>query len=237
MVREQNKKLKLVITNNMKDKFILKNVITPEELLYLENYFYTRDEYDHTNGMKKYPIRGINHETAFLKMLDDIIQNKIGIDKKYELLGDNFYEHYSSYYPHTDAIQSNSWLNIVVPIKLYGQRETQKFIVFDQEYQGNGTWMGTKKMAGDFVSNKKIAQKICENEHVRNLTNIDIPDSLYDDIWQLHFPKEELFGMSGHSFEWVPGDLIIFNSKFIHTTGRMNCQKKLGLSIRIGHVE
>lgn len=222
----------------MQDKFILKNVMTAEEISYLENYFNTRDNYVITNGMKKIPVRGITHETKFLKILDDIIKNKIGIDKEYELLGDNFYEHYTSYYPHTDAIQPNSWLNIVVPIKLFGQREPQKFIVFDQKYiGGNGTWMGTKKMAGDYASNKKIEKRICDSDNVVNLTNTDIPDELYSDVWQYNFPKEELFGLSGQSFEWIPGDIIVFDSKFIHTTGKMNCQKKLGLSIRIGYVE
>jgi hypothetical protein len=222
----------------MQDKFILKNAMTADEVSFLENYFYTRDEHIHTNGMKKYPVLGTSHESEFLKILDDIIKNKVGIDKEYELLGDNFYEHYGSYFPHTDSVQPNSWLNILVPIKLFGQKEIQKFIVFDQQYiQGNRTWMGTKKMTGDYVSNKKIEKRIFDSDGVINLTNIDIPDELYSDIWKFHFPKDELFGLSGQSFDWIPGDIIVFNSRCIHTTGKMNCQKKLGLSIRIGYVE
>ena len=48
-------------------------------------------------------------------------------------------------------------------------------------------------------------------------------------------PSDYLFGMSGTVFNWSPGDVIVFNSKYIHSTGKMQCLKKLGLSIRIGH--
>jgi hypothetical protein len=218
----------------MTEKFLLTNIIP--EIDYLENYFYSRREFVVTNGMKKYPVCHVEHDREFLDLLHDIIQNRLSIKEPYELIGDNFYEHNFSYFPHCDALQSNSWLNILIPIKLFDKTADQKFIVFDQKYNaGNATWMGSYELGGDFVSNKKISTRICDNEHVSNLTGLEINDNLYNDVNKKYLSKEYLFGMSGDSFIWSPGDVLMFNSKFIHTTGQMNCSKKLGLSVRIGY--
>lgn len=221
----------------MIDKLSLHNVISSDELLYLENYFNNRTDYVVTQGMKKIPIIGAEHDAKFLELIHNIIKNKVGIDKEYVLLGDNFYQHTTSYYPHNDSKQKNSWLNIVVPINLDRIRGQQKFIVFDQEYRASATWMGNYLMAGNFENNKKMSRRICDTENVGNLTGVDISDELYAHISQGKLPKKELFGVSGHIFDWIPGDIIVFDSKYIHVTGDMQCSRKLGLSIRIGHVE
>lgn len=218
----------------MTDKFLLPNIIAETE--YLEQYFNSRAEYVITNEMKKYPVCFVPHEPEFLELVHDIIQNRIGIKEPYELLGDNFYEHRHSYFPHCDAIQSNSWLNIVLPIQLYEQVADQKFIVFDQQYTaGTATWLGSFNFQGDFLSNRKIITRICDTPSVINQTNKDIDDSLFNNIDNKYLSKDYLFGMSGDIFDWTPGSAVVFDSKFIHTTGKMNCSKKLGLSIRIGH--
>lgn len=217
----------------MTEKILLSNTIS--EIDYLEKYFYSRDNYVVTNGMKKYPICHVQQDPGFLELIDDIIQNRIGIKDPYELIGDNFYEHSFSYFPHCDAIQSNSWLNILIPIKLFDQTDDQKFIVFDQQYPSNSTWLGSYNLNGDFLSNKKINTRICDTELVVNQTGKAIDDELYNNIENKYLSKDYLFGMSGDSFSWIPGNIIVFNSKFIHTTGKMNCTKKLGLSLRIGY--
>lgn len=218
----------------MTEKIILPNCVP--EIDYLEKYFNSRPEYTITNGMKKHLICNVPQDPGFLELLHDIIQNRIGIKEPYELIGDNFYEHSFSYFPHCDAAELNSWLNILLPIKLYDQIEEQKFIVFDQKYNaGNATWMGSYELIGDFLSNKKINTRICDTEHVSDLTLTDIDDNLYNDVNKKYLSKEYLFGMSGDSFPWIPGNIIVFDSKFIHTTGKMNCSKKLGLSVRIGY--
>lgn len=218
----------------MTEKFLLPGVVT--EIDYLEHYFNSRSEYVITNRMKKYPVCNVPQDPEFLELIHDIIQRRIGIDKPYELIGDNFYEHSYSYFPHCDALQSNSWLNILLPIKLYDQVADQKFIVFDQQYNsGVATWMGSYELAGDFLSNKKIITKISDTPGVINQTNKDVDENLYASLENKYLSKDYLFGMSGDIFDWVPGNVIVFNSKFIHTTGKMNCSKKLGLSIRIGY--
>ena len=218
----------------MTEKFLLPDIIP--EIDYLENYFYTRNEYIITNGMKKYPVCNVPQDPEFLELIHDIIQNRIGIKEPYELIGDNFYEHNFSYFPHCDALQSNSWLNIVIPIKLFDKTSDQKFIVFDQKFNaGNATWMGSYELSGDFLSNKKINKRMCDTESVVNQSGKDISDELFADISNKYMSKEYLFGMSGDSFSWNPGNVIVFDSKFIHTTGKMNCSKKLGLSVRIGY--
>lgn len=215
-------------------KILLSNIVS--EINYLEKYFYSRPEYVITNGMKKYPVCNVPNDTEFLELVHDIIQNRIGIKEPYELIGDNFYEHSFSYFPHCDALQSNSWLNIVIPIKLFDKISDQKFIVFDQKYNaGNATWMGSYDLKSDFLSNKKITTRISDTNNVVNQTGKDINDSLYNDINKTYLSKDYLFSMSGDSFSWNPGDIIVFDSRFIHTTGTMNCSKKLGLSVRIGY--
>jgi hypothetical protein len=221
----------------MVDKISLHNIISSDELLYLEKYFNNRTDHEVTQGMKKIPIIGAEHDAEFLELVHDIIKNRVGIDKEYVLLGDNFYQHTTSYFPHTDSRQKNSWLNILVPIKLDRAIGQQKFIVFDQQFNTNATWTGTCRMSGSFVSNKTMNQRICDTENVSNLTDVDISDELYSNISKINLPKEEMFGLSGHAFDWTPGDVIVFDSKYIHVTGAMQCSRKLGLSIRIGHVE
>jgi hypothetical protein len=215
-------------------KIVLSNVVS--EVSYLEKYFYSRPNHIITNGMKKHLVCGVDQDPEFVELLHDIIQNRIGITTPYEVIGDNFYEHGFSYFPHCDAVESNSWLNILIPIKLFDQRAEQKFIVFDQQYiTGNATWMGSYDLKGDFLSNKKITKRICDTENVVNQTGKDIDDILYNDINKTYLSKDYLFSMSGDSFSWNPGDIIAFDSRFIHTTGTMNCSKKLGLSVRIGY--
>lgn len=218
----------------MTEKSYFTDIVPETE--YLEKYFYSRQEHIVTNGMKKYPVCNVPQDPEFLELIHNIIVDRVGIKEPYELIGDNFYEHSFSYFPHCDALQANSWLNILIPIKLYDKTAEQKFIVFDQKYNaGNATWMGSYELAGDFVSNKKMNARICDTDHVINLTHKDIDDTLYTDISKKYLSKEYLFGMSGDSFLWEPGSVLVFDSKLIHTTGQMNCSKKLGLSIRIGY--
>lgn len=219
----------------MNEKFTINEALNSSELKFLIDYYKSRTDYIITNGMKKYPVitNPINHE--FINFIDSIIVKKLNIND-YVLLGDNFYEHEHSYFPHCDAVQENSWLNIVIPLKLYNPIAEQKFLVFDQKYSGGGaTWMGSYKMKNDFLFNKKIDSIITETPNVEGTTNLKINENFYAEFDTRFLPEEYMFGTSGTVFSWVPGDIIVFNSKFIHSTGKMKCNKKLGLSIRIGH--
>jgi hypothetical protein len=95
--------------------------------------------------------------------------------------------------------------------------------------------MGSFNFDKDFLSNKKILTRICDTNGVINQSGKDIDDLLYNDLNNKYLSKEYMFGMNGDSFIWSPGSVIVFDSKFIHTTGKMNCSKKLGLSLRIGY--
>jgi hypothetical protein len=216
-------------------KFSIKNVITKSELDFLISYYLSRSDYVFTNGMKKYPVITDPLNTEFIEFITNIISNKLKFTD-YEIIGDNYYEHSHSYFPHCDALQSNSWVNIVIPLELYNQKNVQKFLVFDQQYLlGTGTWMGSYNLAGNFLSNKKIQTIITETDGVVNSTAQDISDDYYDNFDQRFLSREYLFGISGSVYEWIPGDVIVFDSKFIHSTAKMNCDKKLGLSVRLGH--
>jgi hypothetical protein len=40
------------------------------------------------------------------------------------------------------------------------------------------------------------------------------------------------FGLTGHALNYKPGNLLIFNSKYIHATGKMLAKHKIGLSLK-----
>lgn len=218
----------------MYNKALLKNILTQEELEYLINYFYySKNSYVIKNGMKKLPI--LFNDFQLISFLNKIIEEKLNI-KNYKLLGDNFYEHSLSYFPHCDANQTNSWLNIVIPLKLFDLTELeQKFIIFDQQYTSPATWIGSLEIENDFDSNKKNNKRICDTDNVLNLTNDTVPSDLWNEIDTTWLSKDYLFGISGTVFRWSPGDVIVFDSRYIHATGKMHVSKKLGLSVRIGY--
>lgn len=219
----------------MNEKYLINNALDIDDLKFLIDYYDSQTDYIITNGMKKYPVITDPINNEFIDFINSMIATKLNITD-YVLLGDNFYEHSHSYFPHCDATQENSWLNIVIPLKTYNQIATQKFIVFDQQYLGGGaTWMGTYKMKNDFLHNKKIETNIVDTVNVIGSTNSDISEELYSALDHRFLPKDYMFGISGQAFDWTPHDIIVFDSKFIHSTGKMKCDKKLGLSIRLGH--
>lgn len=211
---------------------ILENILTESDIKYLKQVFDDENHY-HTKGMEKASLP--LHKIEFHDFVTDLLENKISFNN-YEIVGDNFYRHSNSYFPHCDAIELNAWMNIVIPIELteiYGQ---QKFIVFDQCWSGqNATWMGKFKLPGDFSSNKKREDRPCDSEHFCNGTKQELPENLWENLDQTYFDKDYFHGMSGTAYDWVPGHIIVFDSYHIHATGKMQCKSKLGLSIRTAH--
>lgn len=173
----------------------------------------------------------------FTDIAHDIIENKIGIKGNYKIVGDNFYKHHYSYFPHCDAVESTAWLNIVIPLARYNSKEEQKFVVFDQRWFGNNaTWVGSYNMEGDFYSNKKIHDRPCDGLHIKGCTDNPLPNDLWNHLNEnMYLTQNYLFGLTGHAYTWEPGRIIVFDSRHIHATGNMKSTSKLGLSIRIVH--
>lgn len=212
---------------------LVENIITDSELEYLQQIF-QRNNHILSNGMDKVLLP--MDEPEFKDFVTDLIERRLGINDPYIVVGDNFYKHGHSYFPHCDAIEDTAWLNIVVPIARYNMRGDQKFIVFDQQWQGkNVTWLGDFDIQGDFYSNKKTNSRPCDGEFFTNGTNTELPGELWQHIENRYFTRDYFYGMSGVAYSWTPGNAILFHSKHIHATGRMMSDSKLGVSIRIAH--
>lgn len=210
---------------------LVENIITPEELVFLEEIFNTH-KHIYSHGMDKVllPL----DEEPFVTFVRDVIERRVGITEEYTIVGDNFYKHANSYFPHCDAIESNAWLNIVLPIRVFGAFGQQKFVVFDQTWTGkNITWLGKYELAGDFHSNKKTNQRPCDGEFFEGGTGLELPDDIWNHLEHRHFDQNYFYSMSGSAYAWEPGNAIVFDSRHIHATGRMQNFSKLGLSIRI----
>jgi len=210
---------------------LVENIITDSELVYLKSLF---DSHTHifSRGMDKVllPL----HDVKFKEFVTDLIECKLDIKDDYEIVGDNFYKHSHSYFPHCDAVEEKAWLNIVLPIERSAPRNDQKFIVFDQIWTGkNITWLGNFNFDGDFHSNKKTNTRPCDSEFFCNGTDQSLPNDIWQYIDQKYFTQDYFYSMSGTAYSWQPGNVIVFDSRHIHATGKMESESKLGISIRI----
>jgi hypothetical protein len=212
---------------------LVENIVTDSELEYLKQIFLSHDHI-FSHGMDKVLLPF--DEIEFNEFATNLIERKLNINEPYKIVGDNFYKHSHSYFPHCDAIEDKAWLNIVIPIQRFEPREDQKFIVFDQRWQGkNITWLGNFEIDGDFYSNKKTNSRPCDGEFFQGGTNTELPQEIWQHIDSQHFERDYFYSMSGTAYSWTPGSAIVFDSQHIHSTGRMMSKSKLGVSIRIAH--
>jgi len=211
--------------------YLRKNILTKEELAYFIDYYNSRERYV-TFGMEKLSIP--YDDIEFMSKINNLLQDKLGIKGDYNVIGDNYYRHSKSYLPHCDATNERAWLNIVIPLEQYEVFGNQKFVVFDQTWAGrNITWTGKIQISGDFASNKKTNQRPVDGEFFRNGTDSELPEELWQQFDENNFDRDYFYSMSGVAYDWIPGDVLVFESQHIHATGKMQSSKKLGLSIRI----
>lgn len=213
---------------------VLERAIGSADLNYLEMVFNTHPHYT-TRGMEKLSLP--LGDAVFSQWVKELIEKRIGITEPYTIVGDNFYKHNHSYFPHCDAVEENAWMNIVIPIHQWYRFGDQKFIVFDQTWAGrNATWMGNFEFEGDFDSNKKRTQRPCDDEFFQGGTGQPLPDEIWNHLDKKYFTQDYFHSMSGTAYDWVPGNIILFDSNHIHATGRMQSTFKLGISIRTARV-
>ncbi len=211
---------------------ILENCVDKNLQEYLIDVF-NREIHYNTRSMEKASLPLSDNQ--FVDCISNIIENIVGANN-YTIVGDNFYRHSISYFPHCDAIEDSAWMNIVIPLRLENTISQQKFIVFDQTWQGrNATWVGTLQLDGDFYSNKKISARPCDSELLEHKTNDELPLDIWQHIDNKYFNRDYFYSMSGAAYNWTPGNIIVFDSQHVHATGKMQCQFKTGLSIRIAH--
>lgn len=203
----------------IENKYI-KNILSSEQIQTLIEIYNNEDSYQ-TDTMKK--LTGGKNLTSTMEVLSE--SNDIDIDR---IAICHYYKHKTPYYPHTD-FHSEEKENLVIPLKVY-DGPNPYLIVFDQYYNGDGrTWTFNKDIK--FKVNKTAKCRPCDfGDDIHGLLNEDITDNLYN--YLNHFPKKYWYGLSGTAYEFKPGNAIQFDSKKIHSTSRMYCKEKLGLTIR-----
>jgi len=205
--------------------------ISENDRLFLLDYFNNNTEkYVYTMGMIKIPVLG--SDEIVINLIKDIISRQLNI-KNFILLGDNFFKHSLSYFPHCDASEVNAWMNILIPLDL--PMPGQKFIIFDQIWKGPPTtWFGNFKISADFLNNKKTNSRPFDSAFLENKIDNELEEEIYQHIGNHFLTKEYLYGLSGKVIDWIPGKVITFDSRQIHMTGKMSSPYKIGLSVRIG---
>tara|TARA_A100001391_G_scaffold160155_1_gene118747 strand:+ start:66 stop:755 length:690 start_codon:yes stop_codon:yes gene_type:complete len=152
--------------------------------------------------------------------------------------GGNIYKHTNLYSLHVDSDEPWQLMNVTIPIHLEVEEPKQQLIVFDQ-YTDNGfgqTWYGKRKdikKHGDFDRNHKIAMTPYEDERVYDCVDKPIDQNFYDRYLEFNNHTPELFyGLTGTAYDFALGNMVVFNSNNIHSTGKLVGPWKMGLLIQ-----
>lgn len=149
-------------------------------------------------------------------------------------LGGNFYKHEWDYGPHVDSSDEFQTINCLLPL-VVPSVEQQHFVIFDQYVEpGIGrTWMcGAKNNNGELEKNFKTLLYPWEDTSVQEKVQ-HFDENFYNKYLKHNRTSTETYrSLSGTAYEYTPGNLILFNSNQVHTTGRMVAPWKLGLFIQ-----
>lgn len=210
------------------------NVIPLEICNYIKDFFETRTDL-HVIKQNNPNVIKINNPWKHLKDILDPVFSQFF--KTNNGNGGNIYRHTNVYTTHVDSFESHQMINALIPIYTVPTTELQHFVVFDQ-WVDNGfgqTWYGDRpdiKNNGDFDFNKKISEIPYNDTRVYNKTDKDIDLNFYSKYLDFICHKPEYFkGLTGTAYPFVPGNLILFNSNQLHTTGKLLGDFKIGLHI------
>jgi hypothetical protein len=193
------------------------DVVTSEHLHSLIEIYNNIGDYQ-TDTMKK-----ASGTDAVLEILKNIPQIDVARIKTC-----HFYKHKVPYFPHTD-FRSDEVENMVIPLQVKGG-DNPYLVVFDQYFEEPSiTW--TFREDVHFEINTGVKGRPVDFSNVKKLTEETIDEDLYNKCLY-HYPKKYWHGLTGKSYEFLPGSIIKFDSKKIHCTSAMECSSKLGLTIR-----
>ena len=187
-------------------------------------------EYYNSIGTYRSPVMQKADPGKALGWVEPILRKHYPNIKKF--LGGNFYKHKTPYHPHVD--HQLHWplsVNFVIPIFVEGP--PVDFIVFDQRWHMSPiTWSMVQKVNEFFRNGFTITrpeQGIPGTSEIEGHTNKHIDYQ----FWEKHLdhPHEYYYGLSGKAFPYVPGSVMMFETKHIHCTGKFN-GLKLGLTLR-----
>lgn len=207
---------------------VLENIIDLKKINQILEFFHANT---HLHENKMY-MQKLNRPWLYdvVSSLADTIKDYVDVDAN---IGDNIYKHSYPYYPHLDIDESYPSVNFLIPLYVKDSKP-QHFVIFDQyvENTKSKTWLGNLELEGEFVKNSKD-RFIHTDPCVKNCTGKDIDDAFFENYLQHNGRDKELFfGCSGVAVEFKPGNVIMFDSKHIHCTGKMVADYKIGLSLR-----
>ena len=197
----------------------LENAIDKNSIEYLKSIFYKEPFSKAKLPNNMISIRLPAHIEFIANLIDVAVEN---------ITTAHFYKHTEPLYPHTDY-HDKEITNIVMPLEVADDSKPH-LVIFDQYWNSSGnTWTFNNKSAR-FQANKELLGRPCDYD-ILNATEKDIDENLYEHL--NHQPKEAWFSLSGTAYPFKPGSLLKFDAKSIHATGKMTCESKLGLTIRL----
>ena len=206
-----------------------KNVIPLDIVNQIVDFFNKNDDIkENKNYMEKinkpwqYPV---------VNQLDKILKNFLDTSNNF---GDNIYKHSYAYFPHTDTDPVHDTINALIPLYVEGNKY-QPFVIFDQ-YSTNKnakTWMIQDDKDTSFKKNIVEKNSIFEDNDIVGCVDKEIDEEFYTKYLENNFrPRSLFYGLTGTAVDFVPGNLIMFNSNHIHATGKMLADFKIGLVLR-----
>jgi hypothetical protein len=144
----------------------------------------------------------------------------------------NIFSHKDPFTIHSDVCDKKKTI-MLIPVEAH---VTQKFIVFDQTINQTTpvSWIHdvfnnkTDQELKEMYYDNSLKSRPYEHENVRNLSNMPISNDLYQ---HLPYTKDLYFGLTGHSWNYIPGTALLFDANRIHATGIMN-SPKIGCTIQ-----
>lgn len=210
------------------------NSIPLEVCNYIKDFFDTNKDLQIKNPNNPNVIK-INHPWRHLKDVLAPVLNKYF--KTINGQGGNIYKHTNVYTTHVDSDAPHQMINCLIPIYTPPSDEQQYFVIFDQ-WVDNGfgqTWYGDREDIGNngnFDFNKKIPVTPYNDPRVYDKSDSDINEEFYKKYLDCSSHKPAYFkGLTGTAYKFTPGNLILFNSNQLHTTGRLVSDFKMGLLI------
>lgn len=201
---------------------------------YIKSFFDEHPEL-HVNKPNNPNVTKINNPWGHLHaVLEPVLSRYFRCNKGQ---GGNIYKHSNLYTTHVDSVEPVQMINALLPIYVTNDNLIQHFVVFDQ-WVDNGfgqTWYGDREDAKDLLDfdiNKKLGLSPWQDDRVYDKTDSDIDSEFYDAYLEDPNHKPSYFkGLSGKAYEFIPGNLLLFNSNNLHCTGKLVGPWKMGLHI------
>lgn len=154
--------------------------------------------------------------------------------------GQNFFLHHTTNSLHVDCYKNIPMYTVDIPL-YYSEPFVQTLIVFDQYIDWNKdtrTWTQFEKK-GDYNINKKNNLIPFEDPDVIGLTDNKNTEKWFlnhiydknDGEWKKN-QYDYFYGLTPNIYDLNIGDVILFDSNLIHTTGPLLVDHKLGVSIQ-----